>query len=66
MENIDKIIYINLDRRKDRRQEIEQEFIRMNIPEEKVLRFSAINNTYSMGSGCTEITSRGVKISEKK
>lgn len=65
MEDIDKIIYINLDRRKDRRQEIEQEFIRMNIPEKKVLRFSAINNTYSPGCGCTESHLEVLKLAKQ-
>ena len=37
--NIDKIIYINLDKRKDRFLEIEKEFADMNLPCE---RFSAI------------------------
>jgi glycosyl transferase family 25 len=44
MEFIEKIIYINLDRRTDRREEIENEFKRMHIPESKVIRFPAIEH----------------------
>jgi hypothetical protein len=39
--NIDKIFYINLDKRTDRRNEIEQELNKMELPYE---RFSAIHN----------------------
>jgi glycosyl transferase family 25 len=43
MQNIDKIFYINLDSRKDRKEEILYQFKRMNIPEEKIHRFPAIS-----------------------
>ena len=43
MEDIDKIIYINLDRRKDRRQEIEQEFIPVFSRKKTVHGFITIN-----------------------
>lgn len=43
MEFIDHIIYINLDRRTDRRQEIEEEFRKYNIPPQKITRYSAID-----------------------
>ena len=48
---IDKIIYINLDRRTDRLQHIQQEFKRLNIPDEKIIRFAGINHEYP-NSGC--------------
>ncbi len=44
MEYIDKIIFINLDRRRDRLEEIIEEFKRMNIPPNKILRFDAISH----------------------
>ena len=44
MNNIQKIIYINLDYRLDRREQIEKEFKRLNIPEEKIIRFPAISH----------------------
>lgn len=51
-DNIDKIIYINLDRRIDRREQIENEFIKMGIPVEKVYRLSAVNNIQRSEVGC--------------
>ncbi len=42
MENIDKIIYINLDYRTDRKKEIEEEFEKYNFPKDKIIRFSGI------------------------
>ena len=44
MNHITKIVYINLDRRTDRREEIEAECLKMRIPTEKVVRFSAIEH----------------------
>lgn len=49
---IDRILYINLDHRKDRYNEIEKQFINANIPKSKVSRISAIYNKRG-GIGCT-------------
>lgn len=52
MENIERIVYINLDHRIDRREEVEGELKEYNIPQEKIRRFSAIK--YDPGFiGCT-------------
>ena len=51
-EHIDKIIYINLDKRKDRDIEIKNEFKRLGIPPEKIIRFSAVANSYG-AIGCS-------------
>ncbi len=52
MNYIDKIYYINLDRRTDRKEEIENEFKRLDIPKEKIKRFTAIE--YNPGCiGCS-------------
>lgn len=51
MEFIDHIIYINLDSRPDRRAEIEAEFARLQIPADKITRFSAITHA-NPGVGC--------------
>ncbi len=40
---IDKIIYINLDNRIDRKIELEEIFKKYEIPEDKIIRLSAIN-----------------------
>jgi GR25 family glycosyltransferase involved in LPS biosynthesis len=43
-ENIDKIIYINLDSREDRKKHILEHLEKYNVPNEKIIRFSAIKN----------------------
>ena len=54
MEHIDKIIYINLDHRTDRRAEFEAECSRIGIPAEKIIRFPAIKTDPSIaGVGCS-------------
>lgn len=42
---IDKIIYINLEKRVDRRKHIEAELKRVGVPEDKIIRFAAIEDT---------------------
>ena len=51
-EYIDKIVYINLDKRVDRNNEIKREFRRVDIPENKIQRFPAILNKNG-ALGCT-------------
>lgn len=46
MDNISKIIYINLDKRTDRKELIENDFKKLNISSEKIIRFSAIEHSY--------------------
>jgi glycosyl transferase, family 25 len=50
-EFIEKVIYINLEHRTDRKAEIEQ--VLSEIPQEKVLRFNAIKESHG-GVGCTK------------
>ena len=52
MEHIDKIIYINMDARKDRRAELEAEFARIGIPEDKIMRFPASSYNGCPNTGC--------------
>jgi glycosyl transferase family 25 len=63
MENIDKIIYINLDKRTDRRKEIEAEFKRLNITENKIIRFPAIEHEYS-AAGCNLSHAAALKLAK--
>lgn len=44
MERIDKFIYINLDKRKDRNEHIIKELKRFNVPDDKIIRLSAIES----------------------
>jgi glycosyl transferase family 25 len=53
MDHIEKVVYINLDRRTDRRKEIEEELTRLGIPSEKWIRFSAIEQKPGF-IGCTK------------
>ena len=52
MTKIDKVLYINLDHRKDRLKQINKEFKRMNFPEEKIERISAVREKYNGHIGC--------------
>lgn len=52
MENIDKIVFINLSKRKDRLQEIHEQFENYHFPKEKILRFEAIETPHYGLIGC--------------
>lgn len=52
MKKIDKILYINLDHRKDRVRQINAEFNKMNFPENKIQRISAVREKYNGHIGC--------------
>jgi glycosyl transferase family 25 len=54
MNFIDKIYYINLDKRTDRKELLEKEFDKMQIPKDKIERFAAINNTTAGMIGCNQ------------
>lgn len=60
-EHIDKIIYINLDDREDRKKEIMEEFKRLEIPEDKIIRFSAIRH-HEGAIGCSKSHIEVLKI----
>jgi len=45
MNRIDKFVYINLDKRKDRNEHILNELKRFEIPEEKIIRISAVESS---------------------
>jgi glycosyl transferase family 25 len=53
MENIDKIIYINLDHRTDRNFEMLNVFKTYNFPHDKIIRFSAIKHDRGI-AGCAK------------
>ena len=53
MDKIDVIYFINLDRRTDRLQQIMGEFIKMEIPIEKIIRITAIDEKIGI-LGCTK------------
>ena len=56
MEHIHRIVYINLDHRTDRREEIERECRQLRVPEKKLIRFSAIKHVHgAVGCSCSHI-----------
>ncbi len=65
MENIDKIIYINLDHRTDRRKEIEEEFEKYNFPLDKIIRFSAYRDQNG-ALGCTRSHYNVIKFAREQ
>lgn len=52
MNHIDKIIYINMDARADRRSALLQEFERVGFPNDKIIRFPASSYNGCPNSGC--------------
>ncbi len=62
MEHIPYIVYINLERRTDRRQQIETELIEYELPFE---RFSAIYNRFGI-VGCTQSHLEVLKLAKKR
>ncbi len=61
MDQIQKIIYINLDHRMDRRQEFEAEIRRLGIPESKVVRFSAYKMNFP-NAGCSLSHAKALRL----
>jgi len=52
MKKIDKILFINLHHRKDRLKQITNEFKKMDLPENKIERISAVREKYNGHIGC--------------
>jgi glycosyl transferase family 25 len=64
MDQLDAILYINLEHRTDRREHLEAEFKRMEIPAEKIHRINAIRN--QLGAlGCTMSHLKALKLVEE-
>ncbi len=63
MENIHKIMYINLDRRTDRRAEMEAELAKMGL---KATRFSAIENKIKGMIGCIQSHLEVIKLAKSQ
>jgi len=61
---IDKIVYINLDHRQDRRDIMKKFFEKGNIPLEKVIRLPAVNRVRG-GLGCLESHTKALKMAKE-
>jgi len=64
MNFIDKIYYINLDKRRDRKELLEEEFDKMQIPKDKIERFPAFYNEEGM-IGCNQSHLEVLKLALK-
>jgi glycosyl transferase family 25 len=62
---IEKVLYINLDIRTDRKQEIEQQFNNVNLPEDKIERISAVYNERG-ALGCTASHIKCIKYAKEQ
>ena len=65
MEKIDHFIYINLDKRPDRKNNMEEEFTKLGISPEKITRFSAFYNPLN-GLGCMKSHLEALKLARSK
>jgi glycosyl transferase, family 25 len=65
MDYIDKIIYINLEKRTDRNQEILEELQQFDIPKDKIERFNAIEDEYGF-IGCTKSHLQILKLAKER
>lgn len=61
MRKIDKILYINLEHRKDRLKQINNEFEKMNFPKNKIKRIDAVNEKYNGHIGCCKSHIKAMK-----
>ena len=59
---IDKILFINLKHRKDRKKQIYNEFSKMNFPNEKIERIDAVLEKYNGHIGCCKSHIKAMKI----
>lgn len=64
-EFVDKVIYINLDHREDRREIMKKFFEKSQIPTEKIVRFSAIKRSHG-ALGCLESHMEVLKLANKE
>ena len=65
MDKIDHFIYINLDKRTDRKTHMEEEFEKLGIPPEKITRFPAFYNPLN-GLGCMKSHLEALKLAREK
>lgn len=66
MENIDRIFFINLDKRTDRLAEFTAECKKINLPMEKIERFSAISVPTKPYLGCTTSHLEVIKLAKDR
>lgn len=65
MDNIDAFIYINLDKRSDRKEEILSEFNKVGIPEDRIYRVPGVESIFG-AFGCTLAHINALKFAKEK
>jgi GR25 family glycosyltransferase involved in LPS biosynthesis len=65
-DNFDKIIYINLEHRKDRKEQLLNEFKKMNIDEKKIYRLEAVHSKYNGHIGCAKSHIKALNYAKQK
>jgi hypothetical protein len=63
--SFDNYFYINLVHRTDRKKQITDEFQRMKIPEDKIIRVDAVRNKYNGHIGCCKSHIKTINLAKK-
>ncbi|GAB4187934.1 MAG: hypothetical protein Tsb0015_07320 [Simkaniaceae bacterium] len=63
---IDAVLYINLDHRKDRKEDLLRELKRLQVPEEKIYRVPAIHDFLNGHRGCALSHIKALKMAKEK
>jgi hypothetical protein len=63
--SFDKIFYINLAHRKDRKKQITNEIKKMEMPEDKIIRIDAVRNKYNGHIGCCKSHIKTIELAKK-
>ena len=65
IDTFDKYFYINLEHRKDRNKQILNEFKKINLDKNKIIRIDAIRNKYNGHIGCAKSHVKSLKLAKK-
>ena len=65
-DKFDKILYINLEHRKDRKKQILNEFKKMKIPEKKIHRINASHEKYNGHIGCAKSHLKSLRYAKQQ
>ena len=63
--SFDKIFYINLKHRTDRKKQITKELQKMKIPEDNIIRIDAVRNKYNGHIGCCKSHIKTIELAKK-
>lgn len=63
--SFDKYMYINLEKREDRKKQITNELSKMKIPENKIIRIDAVYNKYNGHIGCCSSHIKAINMAKQ-